>query len=339
MLGQLGGIVKDVTKLTNHQGTDIEVYDTSPTFEAVPNGRIGIAWIRYYIRSSDEKRLYNLFFAVLDENGTVVSGPTNITNNTTYSGGSDADILVYRDPRLVATDDNKFSITWVEKHTYSGGKVTTDIKYAVYSSDGGGLKSPFFVTSFVANDIDGIDYDGPIVTDMTGGKVLLAYYQFNSATETNQILYSQFNSNGNKLSGPTTLTTGGGGRMDADQMTDGKIVLAWGEPTSGNIRYVVFNSDLSVGISATELMNPDQREAGSVSVTKDDGNHAILTWMDNYWQQRIYYTLVDASGTVMTPEIYKYGSYPNSILITSYLGAGNTTMTRFLHVNLPMVMK
>lgn len=339
ILNQFAIVTKDITKLTDHTGTNIQVYDTTPVFEATPNGKIGVAWVRYYIRSSDEKRNYNIFFAILDENGNVSSGPLNVTNNSEFTGGTDSDILVYREPRMTATDDNKFTITWVEKHTYTGGKVTTDIKNVVYSSDGSETKAPFYVTNFVPNDNGGVDYDNPTLTSMTGGKVFLVYYQFDSSTQTNQIMYSVFNSSGDKQSGPTLLTTGGGGRMDADQLSNGKVVLSWGEPTSGNIKYTVFNPDLSIAVSPRELVNLDQREAGSVSVTKDGLNHAVLTWMDSEWQQRLYYALVDGSGTVTSPEIIKYGSQSDSIIISSYLGEGNTTMSTFLQLKLPLVMR
>ena len=104
--------------------------------------------------------------------------------------------------------------------------------------------------------------------------------------------------------------------------------LTWWRLPYSVIWYAVLDSSYNLIAGPTALYNPVAGTGGGyVSVTKDQANHAILTWMDNSGnRQNLYYTLLRSNGTVQTqPMIFRNSQAPWPYLDTSFEGSGNTS--------------
>lgn len=87
LLGSDGRTTRAASRLTDHTGATMRIYDYSPAVAVAPNGRFGVTWYRYLYNSSSGQWNYNIYYAVLDAAGNVVVPPTNLTNNPYWGSG------------------------------------------------------------------------------------------------------------------------------------------------------------------------------------------------------------------------------------------------------------
>ncbi len=331
LLNRYGETIRAVSKLINNSGVTINTYDSSPTIAVAPNGRVGILWKRSTMQRVNDswQRNENVYFAILDGVGNIVYGPSNITNNTAVGDPwSDPNVPAFYNPQIVATDDNRFVLGW--QRTYrvdgcsSGDCRLDDIYYTVRDTAGNVVKG---VTQFT-HDTTGSSWSSywtPSLASLSGNRVLLAYLA------TNSIAYAVLDSAGNVIKGQTS--TGVDGRFpDAVQLSNGRIVIAWGGWTGS--RYepyfaVLDGTSYNIVVGPKKLGSSISQSGGDfVSVTADAQGHAVLTWMDSDWSYHphLYYALVDGNGSVLTPPmIFRTSQALKSNIFTSYTGYGNTS--------------
>jgi hypothetical protein len=310
LLDSDGHTVRDVSRLTDHSVVTGYVRDY-PVVAVAPNGRIGVLWYRQ--RYADNYN-YNVFFAILDSTGDRVYGPVNLTNNNTWGDWNEEGVPRFDDPRIAATNDNRFVLTWEKELRESTGWLD-DVYYAVRDSDGNVVKVLTKFTDSVAGY-----YHDPALTSLNGNRALLAYYGPSG------LLYAVLDSAGNTVKAQTA-TGSYGFRPDAVQLSDGAILLAWsyGE----RINFVILDgTTYDVIAGPTALDNPAAPTGDDyVSVTADRDGHGILTWMDDDWDHRrsLYYALVDSRGTILTdPMIFRTSQARDPDIETSDMGYGNT---------------
>ena len=105
--------------------------------------------------------------------------------------------------------------------------------------------------------------------------------------------------------------------------------LVWRRTPNQVIRYAVMDSNYNLIVGPTALDNPAARTGdGYVSVTKDQANRAILTWMDYDYssRQNLYYALLRSNGTVQTqPMIFRSSQASQPYLVSSFEGSGSTS--------------
>jgi len=227
------------------------------------------------------------------------------------------------EPRITATDDNRFVLAWRRYSRESAGSLN-DIYYAVRDTNGNPVKG---VTKFT-NGVAGSDYYyDPALASLSGSRALLAYYANGS------ISYAVLNSAGNVVKGETA--TGGYGYCpDAVQLANGSVLLAWTYWGSDlyEINFAMLDgANYNVVAGPTALSNPAAVTGNDyVSVAADRAGRGILTWMDADWDYRrnLYYALVDGSGNALTdPMIFRTSQATDPRIETSFEGYGNTSWT------------
>ena len=330
LLDENGQVSRPVSKLTDNSAATMDTYDYDPVTAVTPDGRIGLAWRRYIYNDSDQFNA-NVYFAVLNASGNLISGPVNLTNNSAWGYYNDDNIPRFYYPKISATGDSRFVIAWNKYHYESGDRVD-DIYYAVRGGDGGEIRP---VTRFTA-DTPGWDegYYDPNLAALRGERVLLTWDRGSDG----DIYYAVLNSVGDVIYPATNLTNDGtewwDWASDAIQLSDGKIVVAWPAwlTSTYQIRFAVLDAAYNRTSGPTALSNPAAPTGDAyVSVTSDLSGNAVLTWMDadyNY-RRNLYYALVNGKGEILTdPIIFRsaalsdWGDY---YIASSYLGYGNTT--------------
>jgi hypothetical protein len=102
-----GQAIRPVTKLTDNASADLQTIDGFSALAVTPNNHIGIIWLRHLFDPSTLGHNYNIYFAILDQNGEVLVPPSNVTNNTLWQDGNDINVPVYSSPTILATSDNR----------------------------------------------------------------------------------------------------------------------------------------------------------------------------------------------------------------------------------------
>ena len=152
LLGDDGNTTRAVTKLTDNSNATVYTYDY-PVVAVAPNGNIGVLWYRYLYNGDTGQRNYNIWFAVLNASGDIVYAPVNLTNNNAWGSWGDIGVPQFYDPRITATGDNRFMLSWQRYSSENGGSLY-DIYYAVRDSSGTVIKS----TTKFTNGVAGTDY-------------------------------------------------------------------------------------------------------------------------------------------------------------------------------------
>jgi len=320
LVNPYGNPLRGVTRLTDHSGATQNTYDYTPAVAVAPNGRIGIAWYTYRWNSSTYQSNYNIYFAILDGAGNLAYGPVNVTNNNAWGAWGDDGVPRFYDPRITATDDNRFVVAW-EKEVRESGNRIEDVFYTIRDTNGGVVKG---LTNFTnASTNSGYYYD-PALTGLSGNRALLAYHGPDG------ISYAVLDSAGNIVKGATS-TGDDGRRPDAVQMTNGNVLLAWSDYDETINFALLDGSTYDVVAGPTALNNPASPTGDDyVSVAADGAGHGVLTWSDydyNY-RRNLYYALIDGDGTVLTePMIFYTSQATEPYLGVNYGGYGNTSLS------------
>ena len=321
LLDSAGNTTRGVTRLTDHSGATVHTYDESPAVAVAPNGRIGVLWYRYRYNSSNGTINYNVFLAILDSAGNRVYGPLNLTNNNVWGDWDTYGVPYFYEPRIAATEDNRFVLAW-QRHSQESAGYLYDIYYAVRDTNGNPVKG---ITKFT-NGAAGDDYYyDPALARLSGNRALLAY------SANSSISYGVLDSAGNVVKGETA-TGGYGHNPDAVQLADGSVLLAWTNwgADVNRINFAILGgANYNVVAGPTALDNPAAVTGDDyVSVTADGAGRGVLTWMDYDYSYRrnLYYALVDSSGAVLTdPMIFRTSQATEPHIETSYEGYGNTS--------------
>ncbi len=328
--------------------------DGNPVAAAAPNGNIGIAWLRKETNLSTGDTRDNVMFTLMDQNGVLLypSPPfydhiRNVTGKTEFNGSGD-DILTFHQVQIEATPDNNFHLAWVERNDLNIGVISTDVNHAVYSAvDGAEIKGPTRITP--GTIYDGIDYNEPAITNYKDGLnndlVMIAYFIHNAGGPSNHLAYTVWpTTNGAAVITQTNLYSAIGAGLDLVQLSDQRVGMAWTTWTDPNqqldyVSYVILEQNLTGPGAPILLPNPDDRQGGSVSITRDESGNAILTWSDVDWLRRLYYALVNHLGQVTEPMILEYSPAETSIAIQTRAGYGNTYLKPWQRLNLPVIFR
>ncbi|MEW5869670.1 MAG: hypothetical protein AB1894_10380 [Chloroflexota bacterium] len=337
----------DKLQLTSHSMAGAMVRDYGPAAVVAPNGNIGLAWHRDITILADGTSNSNIYFAVLDPTASsFVQTEVNVTQISTYFAPTDPDKISFRDVRIAASGDNRFSLGWIK----AKGVNITDMYRMAYQSDGslvpGGLIAP--APMLAENLGDSINYTDPALEaylDAANNQRVLALYfeRDRTSTPVDTLYYMVLNSNGNLVSGPTALHVGSGAGPDLVQLSSKQMAVAWIDATgsTNRVAFQILPQNLSSIPAAQFLSTPDGRPARAVSVTRDASGRAVLTWCDNKWYQRLYYALVSSSAIHTQPLAFRYlqGSDPALVLETNATGQGNAPYTMMYRMAIPFAHK
>jgi hypothetical protein len=297
-----------------------------PALVVAGDGHIGILWSRRMYRYIGTQVNDNIYFAVLNSSGDVLTPETNITGNDAWGSGSDENIPIFYHPRIVATNDDHFVLAWQEEHLAANYQWVDDIYYAVRSSTGSQIRP---VTKLTNATPGSNGYWQPALASLSGNAALVAY------ESPGNVYAALLDSNGLLVLAPVAISETGSGigsGMDAVQLSDGTISLAWScYWNSRKICVAMLNNTLDLTWGPTMLSHlaaVSRTDGGNdyVSMAADNAGHAILTWAeDGGWPRHLYYALVSSTGAIVTPPtIYLTSQAPDPYITTSYEGYGNT---------------
>lgn len=336
LLNKFGAVTKTSAKLTSNINEGQPTTDRFPVVAGAQDGKLGIVWVRSVLNGSSDT-VSNIYFAIMNADGTVAYGPHNLTQN------NDANSPLFLSPRITALGDKnsaRFAITWIDQRLQGGeGSQTNDIHLAIYGTAGNALKSPAPLTHSTAG---GLKYFDPTVTEISGARVFLIFTVDDSTTSDSWIDFIVLDNQGNKIKSETNISGSKGWGPDAVQLASDKILVAWTNGSNNKISFALLNdTSFSKLAGPTDLTNPNPRQSDFVSVTKDSDGHGIVTWMDVQVNHFLYYALVNDAGNLVTPPLtFMIGQNPDEPqIITSYAGQGNAPYAGSAQVFLPLAIR
>ena len=314
VIDRFGRVVKGPTLLSPIY--DVAGYSTSQWGTALAvasDGKVGVVWIKHLEDLAGQEN-NNIWFAVLNSNGSLAYGPVNLTNDNTWGDRQSWNAVDFNYPDISASADNRFMITWGR---FTQTIFTQDIYYTICLSSGAQVLP---ITKMTTSDSINEYYPCAQIA-LSGNRFFVAYghYWQSGQNYYSESLYRVFDSSGGTLTPPTTL---GFYPSAAVQLSGGDILLAQ-EINGGGVRYQIRNGTSYGLIAEGELSHPSG-VAGSftLSVTKDANNRGILTWSDQN-DRYLYYGLVSGSnGAVLTNPVIFHRSDRFELSLT---GSGITT--------------
>jgi hypothetical protein len=327
LLNKDGQITHPVTMLTASRAATVNTYYYSPAVAAMADGRTGVLWYQYLYNPATGQSIYNIYFAILDHLGNVIHGPEDLTKNTTWSFWGDAGVPRFYDPRIVATKDNRFALVWVQQ-IQQNNRTYSDLFLAIRDSNGGILKDATPLTDTVGQ---GGYFYSPTLATLDNGRVFLAY------SNNGRVEYRTLDSLGNAAAavqaGSADLVLNGSA-PDAVQLSGGRVALMWTNwdgPFDTITAVMLDQTGTNIVAGPIDLTVPRPRiNSGGVSVTRDESDNAIVTWMDSSTYRDLYYALIDSNANVLTPAtIFRTSQVKVGLpsITTSRYGYGNSSLT------------
>jgi len=324
-----GNLVLPITQLSdNGPSPDWDSFAGDPVPAVGPtSGNVLFAWSQY--RHLGPGVYYTeIYLAVRGPDGTEIRGPSQIASTFAYF----EEVL---DPAAAAFANGFFLVAW--SHSHSGGEARGDVYYVVLNTTGDILVGPTNLTGNPAGQ-----HDGDVrATRLASGHVLLTWTGQHGLGS--QIYYAVLSSAGRVVLAPSRLSDApyGVGGSDAAGLLNRNIIVAWEESgaqaNESQIAYAMLNSTytatLPLPIATKFLTNSLEAENYAVSLARDGGDNAVLTWRGSDGRN-VYAAVVGNDGQVRTwPEILTAargtsldidatgagcGSVPASIMLPSY---------------------
>ncbi|MGC9424003.1 hypothetical protein, partial [Vibrio sp.] len=320
VVDRFGQVVQPATELSGLYGEpDSYTNMNSPSIAVTPDGKVGVLWVRY-IRNASDQYNYNVWFAVLNSNGSLAYSPFNLTNNNQW-GNYEQGYNYFGNTKIEASADNRFMLTWTQTYVSQYGR-DADVYYMIRNSNGSALTGGINMTADVEN---ADDYGGLSLTALSGNKFYVfynryiqeeEYYYYNMYTK-----YRVIDSSGGQIVGETDANLPRPWIEDSIQITGGNIILVneYYDYSSGNAYpgYTILNGTNYNVIFSDKLTHPSFSDYSyrSLSVTKTPDGKAIITWMDEN-RRYLYYALLHSTGTVLSgPAIFN--SFENGVSINT----------------------
>ncbi len=315
VMNNRGGFIRRLTKVYDNETSLQTTRDRSPAPVISADGTIGMMWWREIV--DQEFRINsNVFFTLLDQSGAPLIEPINMTNNTAWRGPTDLDIPLFSSPHLVALENNRFVLIWVDQRSMAAGDLS-DVWYAIYDQQGNPVKSPTKLTSGLAG-VQG--YQDPMSLVLDNNRILVTTIDDVSK----QISIIVLDASGTVVLPQTALAGAAGWGPDAEQLSTGSILLAWTQPDEQIAYLLLDGANYSINHAPVALTNPIPRPSDNVSVTKDELGQGILTWMETPYNDHLYYALIGDNGSLITsPMVFYTGQAFEPIVVSSYGGMGN----------------
>lgn len=337
-------------KLIENSGAVYNTFDEKPAIDVAPDGRIGIIWKRYLENEMGEYNT-NIYFAIIDDSGDLLYGPTSITAYSMYGSYGYEDFLEFADPVIKATPDNHFALAW-QTTTY---KYEVNYSSTIYMSVRDTANSAIKLPACISSDIQSMEPAvGLFLPEYNF--IIIAYRH-----EMAEIVYSIYDTNGDvvsdsylevPLTGSSYYPTYGY-HLDLVRLSTGDVLLTF-RSFDGQIGYYIMGYP---GMSApVYLDNPyTNKDPFAVSVVADQQGHAIIISSDTVEMgsldipdiaviknpgRRLYYTLIDHDGSIITSTRPFYSSSTNTdTLHSNAVGYSATSLRTFYWTYLPLIAK
>lgn len=325
-----------ITKNENLATPMLLVNARYPALASMPNGSTGVLWAQYLLDLETFQSNSNIFFAVLDASGKVVAGPLNVTNNDAWGGQGQDAVPVFSAPQVASTT-NHFFLSWSEVKQTEQGEIS-NLVCAIYSAQGNLVEGP---QTYVTNNPGVTQNIDPRLTSLSSDRILMAYSIYDQTDQSYSVAYTILNNNGTTKTPATVIPGSSGWRLDAEQYKNGNILIAWTNPATDRIGFVILDgSGEGIVSQPKDLSILVNRLPDYVSVTVSEEGLGVLTWMDAEWKDYLFYALLNENGEVETPPmISKVGQANNPLIQTSFTGHGLATYVVYWRNFIPIVRR
>jgi hypothetical protein len=308
-----------LAKITDHSGAIFpSLVDRWPTVAVNPvDGNTVVAWTRCLsCPVSYMTRVYNVYYAIRGSTGTVVVGPTALTNNTSR----------VREEMLPAVEtfpNGNILIAWQRTDRPPQPPNPEDIFYTVLDRSGNTIKPTGNLSGNPGSHSAHVR-----LARLADGNMLAVWEE-----GPRNLSYAVVDASGNVVKAPTNLTNydpaGDRFGLDAEALglANGNSIIAWSEGSElGAVtqnRYLVVDSTYNIVKAPATLFNPYNAMAnGPVSMVADEADAAILTWPSaSHPYLHIYYARLDNQGNLLVgPTIYRQTR--GSRIFPSWVGYG-----------------
>ena len=348
VVDQFGEVITAVTQLSTLYtgGTGFHYTDVSGIALAVaPDGNVGVTWVRYILRGSDNRLNYNVWFADISPTGKIVHGPERITQNDAFSDYSNGYFYFFY-PRIAASEDNHFMLAWARSYSklnpaISQGSIMTTIR----GSSGAAVTGVNNITGVVNN----ADFASLSLTALTDNRFFLTHKRYdleNNPVSGNWWIvgydpnFLVYNSVGAPIVAEQRYSYNAD-IVDSIQTTSGLLIMAisdWNPYISkDSVSFTILDGDdysLIYQPYPGLFTHPSgvEYDSGSLSVTQDQDGNAIMTWMD-VDKKNLFYALIDPDGKLLTsPSIFETGNF-----MTSQTGCASTTNSSTPHIGVDLM--
>jgi hypothetical protein len=266
----------------NSLTSTLNVYDNEPAVAQINQAKTAVAWVRNKFNPGMLSQNSNIFYGLLNYPGSEAPLEFNVTNNAEFRDSAHPEIPVYKSPRIVVTEDEHRIITW-EKYAAE----IKNIEIAFFDSSDQKVAD----NSVTANSNPGIQYIKPSFVKLSDNRVLLVYSEYSNGQY--HLFRAVYSASGNTIIAPEPIGSAQGIGADGVQFPSGTVLLAWTNTNSGRIEMVGLNGEtfLPVG-SPIELIVPYETKSDSVSIAQASSEMGVITWLDEEWNEQIYYCLV-----------------------------------------------
>jgi hypothetical protein len=305
-----GSLLTDSAQAINEPNV-IQADARKPSIAIAPDGRIAVAWTLLKRRSVDTtfENHSNIYLAALSSSGQLLSGRYNVTQDLGWYTASH----LYDNPNVAITGDSRYVACWTQQfdakvrcalHTFNGTTFTTLGTMTVSS---------------LPPDVYPLDLSLAL---LSSNRVLTTYIE--SSNVVNRVVYAAVNSSGSLTRSPTEIPGSNGYQPRAVQFQDGTVLIAWIE-VDGRVGYAFLDNALNLKAGSPRYFTQvNRRSAGSLSVTLDRQNHAVLTWVDGDDWDYLIYALLTSDEVVRTPPmIFISDPTGDPLYTTSDFGFGN----------------
>jgi hypothetical protein len=274
----------------NHIANNIDkVRDLNPAAAINADGVLGIVFIR---EKSDETGFMintNIWFAAVIP-GYGLIGPFPITTNTSFGIQDQEGVSIHTSPTISATENDRFTLVWVDKNKLGNGQKVYDLKKTSVSVNPDKRGITYFPPSNLTDSqSDHRLYQNPAMTTLrAGGSAVVAAYKDTSVNEYRFELF-YLNNTGSKGEHFSFEQGMQGVHPDIVQLRNGNLFIGYTHPTFSGIGYGLVTHDKTVHRCELPAVAGDKLD--HVSVTSDAGGNGVLTWADRTSKIH-YYSLV-----------------------------------------------
>ena len=345
LLDHAGDILIPAARLTDHGAATQDIYDEEPVLAVAPDGTIALAWRRRVVRitATGAQQNYNVYLALLDGDGSLRSGPHNLTQNEAWYQEDPItyDVPRFSNVRIAASQTNHFALTWHQSSqeapsdACSSDCALNNIYFSILDTAGQPIKPATPLTTDFPGTQEG--NFSPAISALTGDRWVVVYNH-----NPGGLALSVLDHQGNFILQRSFVGRGGWSPTVFQPKDSDLILIAWTAWTSNNpqVRLLRVDSQSYQKIADSEaLIHPEASTGGDfTSLSTDSLGNTILTWMDfsSHNRHNLYYALLDENAQRITPPMvmYKAGKSTNydQNIETGFSGYSNTTNRQFMDV-------
>lgn len=339
VVNDFGADILNATSITNNEALASSaqyVFAKDPVSAITPDGNVAVVWVQKFNQLATGLTKSNIYMAVLDADDTtvVIKPPFPVTQNENWSYPN------YSSPRISATPDNTFFVSWTEKT-----ETESNIGIASFTSSGDPLLGAQLYSG-LSSVPDVTLYDFSTVFGLANNYIVLGFSSYDKTSKIHTPGYAVLNTSGGTISSPVLLSNVEGAYPVVSQLVSGSIIYAWtktetdnGSIISSQIAYALINPVSYIASPHLVLSTPDGIQGDYVSITPDEHGNAIFTWMDIDTERKLYYALVDPSGSLVTPTMSYYEVEAGRALRVNPVGRGNAFYIHRYGVYLPLTVR